>query len=75
MAIVCPECLGKSRVYNGWTDDDSDGQRHYRRRVCLECGYRWITVEVPSDIAVQGGGKHGGRRTPNADKLRRSKED
>lgn len=41
----CPECEGNTQVIN--SREQEDGSIH-RRRVCLECGFRFTTTEVES---------------------------
>ena len=59
--ITCPNCGMGAQVRGGF--EDMDGLRYIRRRKCLTCGHRFITVEVITDTEVQGDGeKHGGAR-------------
>lgn len=41
-ARMCPRCAGKTMVYGG--ADQPDGG-YLRRRKCLECGWKFTTVE------------------------------
>lgn len=58
--IMCPKCGEDAQVYSGHPDPED--QMYIRRRKCGNCGYRFITVEVISNTAIQGDGKHGGAR-------------
>lgn len=50
---ACPECREfnskvldtRKRLEDGWV---------HRQRLCLSCGERWETVEVPADDVQQG---------------------
>lgn len=44
--MTCPKCNGKTKVIESITDDDSIT----RRRECVECGYRFNTVEIDKDL-------------------------
>lgn len=66
--MTCPKCGDGSGVYNGFEKDGN----YIRRRKCLNCGHRFITVESVADIEVQGNGKRGGKRVP-WDKLKAEK--
>jgi Zn ribbon nucleic-acid-binding protein len=44
--MTCPNCNGKTKVVDSRTDEDSTE----RRRECVECGYRFSTVEVDRDL-------------------------
>jgi transcriptional regulator NrdR family protein len=44
--MTCPECNGKTKVVDSRTDEDST----LRRRECIDCGYRFSTVEVDKDM-------------------------
>lgn len=44
--MTCPICNGKTKVIDSRYDDDSTK----RRRECAECGYRFSTIEVDSDL-------------------------
>lgn len=56
--MICPKCGDGSGVYNGFEKDGT----YIRRRKCLACGHRFITVEAVMDVEVQGNGKRGGKR-------------
>lgn len=58
--IDCPKCGGGAKVYNGIAD--ADELRYIRRRRCEVCDYRFITIEVIADTAIQGDGTPGGSR-------------
>lgn len=44
--MTCPICNGKTKVIDSRHEDDSTR----RRRECAECGYRFSTIEVDSDL-------------------------
>ena len=44
--MTCSKCNGKTKVIDSRTDEDSTE----RRRECVECGYRFSTVEVDRDL-------------------------
>ena len=44
--MTCPNCNNKTRVIDSTTDEDSTT----RRRECMECGYRFSTVEIDKDL-------------------------
>lgn len=44
--MTCPKCYGKTRIIDSRTDDDSTE----RRRKCVECGYRFSTIEIDRDL-------------------------
>lgn len=44
--MTCPICNGKTKVIDSRHEDDSTR----RRRECVECGYRFSTTEVDSDL-------------------------
>ena len=58
--MICPKCSGKTGVYNGLENEGN----YLRRRRCLNCGYKFITVEKVTDVEIQGNGGHGGKRVP-----------
>lgn len=43
--MKCPKCNGNTKVTDSRCEDDCVN----RRRVCLECGYRFSTIEVDRD--------------------------
>ena len=45
----CPVCERNTKVINSRPSSDSIR----RRRVCLECGYRFNTVEVDEDMHIR----------------------
>ena len=44
--LLCPVCGGKTEVL----DSRSDCESVKRKRKCLECGYRFYTVEIDEDL-------------------------
>ena len=44
--LFCPVCGGKTRV----VDSRPDCESVKRKRKCLECGYRFFTVEIDEDL-------------------------
>lgn len=44
--MTCPKCNGKTKVIESITEDDSIT----RRRKCIECDYRFNTVEIDKDL-------------------------
>lgn len=52
---MCPKCESyKNKVIDSRTDLDRTNLR-YRRRECLDCGYRWFTYEIQqSDLTALG---------------------
>jgi transcriptional regulator NrdR family protein len=44
--MTCPKCNEKTIVIDSITDEDSTT----RRRKCLECDYRFTTVEIDKDL-------------------------
>lgn len=58
--MACPECGYEATVYNGF--EDLENNRYIRRRRCLSCEHRFITIEAVSDTPLQGTGTHGGAR-------------
>jgi len=44
--MTCPKCYAKTKVIDSRTDEDSTE----RRRECLECGYRFSTIEIDKDL-------------------------
>lgn len=56
--MTCPVCNGDTKVVDTRCHDDSV----YRRRMCLECGHRFNTVEIDQDyydILTRGGAEDG----------------
>jgi transcriptional repressor NrdR len=41
--MICPSCQGQSKVIA--SKENADGTAVIRRRECLSCGYRYITIE------------------------------
>ena len=44
--MTCPKCCSKTRIWDSRMQDDAKR----RRRECLSCGYRFITIEVDEDL-------------------------
>lgn len=44
--MTCPVCDGKTRVFESRPDLESVR----RRRECIDCGYRFHTVELDADL-------------------------
>ena len=44
--MTCPKCNGKTEIVDTRADDDAVK----RRRQCLECGYRFSTIEIDKDL-------------------------
>lgn len=44
--MTCPQCGGDTKVTNSRHDE----AEVRRRRECLECGYRFSTVEIDMDL-------------------------
>lgn len=44
--MTCPKCFEKTKVIDSRPDDDYVE----RRRECLECGYRFSTIEIDRDL-------------------------
>lgn len=44
--MTCPKCNEKTKVIDSIPSDDSTE----RRRECVECGYRFSTVEIDKDF-------------------------
>lgn len=44
--MTCPICGGKTKIYDSRPDDESVK----RRRECLECGHRFLTMEIDADL-------------------------
>ena len=55
--MICPECSHEKTTIpntrpttNGWT---------YRRRECVNCGFRWNTYEIPeSELTMEVEDEH-----------------
>ena len=44
--MTCPKCCSKTKIWDSRMQDDAKR----RRRECLSCGYRFITIEVDEDL-------------------------
>ena len=44
--MTCPKCSGKTKVIDSRPDVDSV----WRKRECLECKYRFETIELEKDL-------------------------
>lgn len=44
--LLCPVCGGKTEV----TDSRSDCESVRRKRKCMDCGYKFNTVEIDEDL-------------------------
>lgn len=44
--MTCPKCNGKTKIL----DSRGGGDSVKRRRLCLECGYRFSTIEIDKDL-------------------------
>lgn len=44
--LLCPLCGGKTKIIDSRPEEDAVN----RRRKCLECGYRFLTVEIDKDL-------------------------
>lgn len=44
--LLCPVCGAKTKVIDSHPDEDSIN----RKRKCLGCGYRFLTVEIDKDL-------------------------
>lgn len=42
MATLCPKCNGRSEV----KDSRASPRGTRRRRTCVDCGYKWTTIEI-----------------------------
>ncbi len=48
--MPCPSC---EHQFSGVTDSrGTSGGWQRRRRVCLSCGHRWTTMEVPTELVT-----------------------
>lgn len=45
--MKCPKCDGKARVID--TIPNEQDHETYRRRVCLECGHKFYSVEFETE--------------------------
>ena len=45
--MTCPVCGGKTQVYDSRTPY---GDEVWRRRQCVDCGYKFTTVEHEIDV-------------------------
>lgn len=52
--MTCPKCGGKTKINDSRHNDDDSVKR---RRECLECGYRFSTVEIDADLYERMEGK------------------
>jgi transcriptional regulator NrdR family protein len=50
--MVCPECSNKMicNQTKNYHDEDKNFNYVERRRVCLSCGHRMMTVEIPQEV-------------------------
>lgn len=46
IAMTCPKCCSKTKIWDSRQQDDAKR----RRRECLSCGYRFITIEIDEDL-------------------------
>lgn len=44
--MTCPKCCSRTKIWDSRLQDDAKR----RRRECLSCGYRFITIEVDEDL-------------------------
>lgn len=44
--MTCPLCNGKTMIWDSRHDDESVR----RGRKCLECGYKFLTIEIDKDL-------------------------
>lgn len=49
--MTCPVCGGDTKVIDSRPSEDSV----QRRRKCLECDYRFNTIEIDMDLYKKGG--------------------
>lgn len=56
--MTCPKCAGRTKVYD--CRPDEAGETKTRRRECLECGYRFKTIEIETNLfeSIIGRKKH-----------------
>jgi len=53
--MQCPECYGKTHVYDTRIEENELGEVLVRRRrQCLECGHRFKTTEIKDDGKQKG---------------------
>lgn len=56
---MCPKCESyKNKVIDSRIDLDHTNLR-YRKRECLDCGYRWLTYEVQQSDITELESSHG----------------
>lgn len=62
--MLCEKCKGKTKVIDGCNTDQNE---RYRRRICLECGHIFYTVEfiVEEDDKFDYEWRRNYRRKPN----------
>jgi transcriptional regulator NrdR family protein len=50
--MKCPECkeVMRTKDTRQWRDLEKEFDWVERRRVCLPCGYRVMTIEMPKDV-------------------------
>lgn len=55
--MTCPKCAGRTKI---WDSRSEDGETKIRRRECLECGYRFKTIEIETELfnRLTGGEKN-----------------
>lgn len=46
IAMTCPKCCSRTKIWDSRQQDDAKR----RRRECLSCGYRFITIEIDEDL-------------------------
>ena len=44
--MTCPKCCSRTKIWDSRLQDDAKR----RRRECLSCGYRFITIEIDEDL-------------------------
>ena len=52
--MTCPKCCSKTKIWDSRMQDDAKR----RRRECLSCGYRFITIEIDEDLYERMVNKH-----------------
>lgn len=62
--MQCQKC--SSKAVRTSSTNSSEANRTVRKRMCLDCGHVWFTVEVPVHKAVVGWGhvSDGGQSKP-----------
>ena len=45
--MTCPKCFSRTKIYDCRSED---GVTKIRRRECKECGYRFKTIEIETDL-------------------------